>query len=662
MIEDNFIDNDTNNILFRKINHHNNSTTSNSNYNNHNTNTNNHTTTNNNNETTTTIIHHLDNHIKILFTLNGIVQVIPNLALMALMNDRIQLPAKYIPTYYAISFLPYSLKFLYGLCTDYWVVKLRSTTITTITTATTSTTTNQSNIQTRYYSLIIVLQLCTSLSFSLTTTLGENQITPCFIMTFLRGFTISFAEFVVGLLLIVNVKSKSKHYNNYNNSTNDSSSTHHHDDNLNDSTQHEMEYYNKNQQQEETILSFHQSQAATYRNLGSWIGQIVVFGIILVLSQQNNNNDDTNDNNNNNNNDGDDNIISIDGSLSNVFINTMLWSTALIPILSAMVAYNGKTKTYEEVKQNDNRDSLHTQRQIKHDQRRRVGYDRVSTSSEIVTTDMSNMTRERSTQQQSHLFHIKRVAVYLVSRHAIPSTSGVVGSFLYTVFRSKPFYLQCMTLLTSTSTVFASWSYGHIVSKKYAKIKEITRIIIIVTIVNSIWSLLFIPFYNAFRYSIHGDKSIDGDDVDGNNNLITFDGSMTLLGFFTLFQIVGGFIEEISFLPSVVLATNSLIHLNDNESTTNRRLQELDEDISQNDDDIPWYMNDGVLYGFMISCIDIGDQIGDWVAGPTVKVLNIERENYWENLNWFIVISSVCSLISLLFLRLLWYASKPVDI
>ena len=655
MIEDTFIDND-NNILIRKINHHHHP---NNNNNSTSTSTSNYNHTNNNNETTT-IIHHLDNHIKILFTLNGLVQVIPNLALMALMNDRIQLPAKYIPTYYAISFLPYSLKPLYGFSIDYWVVKLRSTTITittATTTATTSTTTNQSNIQKRYYSLIIVLQLCTSLSFSLTTTLGENQITQCFIMTFLRGFTISFAEFVVGLLLIVNVKSKSKHYNNYNNN-NDSGSTQHHDDNLNDCTQHEMEYYNRNQQQEETILSFHQSQAATYRNLGSWIGQIVVFGIILVLSQQNNNNDDTNDNNNNNNNDGDDNIISIDGSLSNVFINTMLWSTALIPILSALVAYSGKMKTYEEVKQNDNRDSLHTQRQIKHDQRRRVGYDRVSTSSEIITTDMSNMTRERSTQQQSHLFHIKRVAVYLVSRHAIPSTSGVVGSFIYTVFRSKPFYLQCMTLLTSTSAVFASWSYGHIVSKKYAKIKEITRIIIIVTIVNSIWSLLFIPFYNAFRYSIHGDKSID----DGNNNLITFDGSMTLLGFFTLFQIVGGFIEEISFLPSVVLATNSLIHLNDNELTTNRRLQELDEDISQNDDDIPWYMNDGVLYGFMISCIDIGDQIGDWVAGPIVKVLNIERENYWENLNWFIVISSVCSLISLLFLRLLWYASKPVDI
>ena len=35
----------------------------------------------------------LDIYIKILFILNGLVQVIPNLALMALINDRIKYPA-----------------------------------------------------------------------------------------------------------------------------------------------------------------------------------------------------------------------------------------------------------------------------------------------------------------------------------------------------------------------------------------------------------------------------------------------------------------------------------------------------------------------------------------------------------------------------------------
>lgn len=64
-------------------------------------------------------------------------------------------------------------------------------------------------------------------------------------------------------------------------------------------------------------------------------------------------------------------------------------------------------------------------------------------------------------------------------------------------------------------------------------------------------------------------------------------------------------------------------------------------------------LNHEIQYGLLISCINFGDQIGDWIAVPITSALGISRENQWHNLDMFQVICTVYSLVSLSFLILL---------
>ena len=74
------------------------------------------------------VITNIETHINLLFALNGLVEALPDLALMSLINDRVKIPVEYLPAYYAIEFLPYSLKPIYALVT-YWMTTTSTTTI-----------------------------------------------------------------------------------------------------------------------------------------------------------------------------------------------------------------------------------------------------------------------------------------------------------------------------------------------------------------------------------------------------------------------------------------------------------------------------------------------------------------------------------------------------
>lgn len=591
----------------------------------------------------------LDMHIKTLFLLNGLVQVIPNLALMALINDRIKLPAEYIPAYYAINFLPYSLKPLYGIIT-YWITELsckkcqyqhqqhhqhhqsglnthineqEEEWIDNDRSAHSSSISWRNMVIIQRHHLLIFLQLCASLSFILTATLQQNQIIQCFIMGFIRSFTISWAEFLLGLALIASVKSKTLidyvvENHNHTNAT--------------------MVKWKRNH--EEKLLSMHQSQAATSRNVGSLIGQIIMFSVILIHKYYVHKDD------------GDD-------ILNSFFIMCMILATAVIPLIAAFIAYKGRVGTSFESNRIRNTSSI-----WRRSNQGRNSYD-------MISSEDPSIPNTSNSQCPNHpIFRIKRISLYLILRHAMPSTSGIVGSFEYTVFRSNPLYLQCMALIASLCAVLASSFYGRYISKRFANIKDIASIIVVTTILSSVWSLLFLPFYHEFR----GEEGIDNMDDDINDSII-YQGSLTLFITFTLFQVVQSFLEEISFLPSVVIATNAVMNTDVTnltimrtggilpQSLSNEETHDASVDYRMEQANIyqSWYLNDGILYGFMISCIDLGDQIGDWISGPIVKALHIQRENNWDNLNIFIIISSVAAILSLVFLRLLWYSSKPID-
>ena len=77
--------------------------------------------------------------------------------------------------------------------------------------------------------------------------------------------------------------------------------------------------------------------------------------------------------------------------------------------------------------------------------------------------------------------------------------------------------------------------------------------------------------------------------------------------------------------------------------------------LGQNDyHEVPsMQFDDGIQYGLLVSCIDFGDQVGDWLSIPIVKFLGMKRENGWENINLYIGICSTLGILSLLSLKII---------
>ena len=130
-----------------------------------------------------------------------------------------------------------------------------------------------------------------------------------------------------------------------------------------------------------------------------------------------------------------------------------------------------------------------------------------------------------------------------------------------------------------------------------------------------------------------------------------------------LVQVVTSVVGEWVFLPSVVLATTSimlepttpaceLVPTHDDEEQVLRSSYQhssprksccLESTSSTT----------AMQYGILISCIDFGDQIGSWLMVPLVAALGISRENEWEHLDLLILVTSALSLLPILLLPIL---------
>lgn len=318
------------------------------------------------------------------------------------------------------------------------------------------------------------------------------------------------------------------------------------------------------------------------------------------------------------------------------------------------------------------------------------------------TSSDDGTSNARTSSPQDHIAHIKRIAAYLILRHATPSAS-IVGSFTYSVFRSRPLYLQTMSLLGSATAVLSTWTYSEWVARSFASIPGIKRVIAISTIMTALCSLITVAFVVEFKKILRGDGAEDG--AHGDNDV--FEKGTFLVICYSVYTLAGGFISEISFLPSVVLATNSIVFQEQGEaafqtenssddtgchsesengnnihyagmcmnmsapSLHNYHCQGQEE---EGDDDrrvamdsngtasslpstIPppsiSLFSDGVQYGLLIACIDFGDQVSEFLSIPIIEILDIRRDNNWHNLEWLVVVCSILSITSLVFLRLL---------
>lgn len=67
----------------------------------------------------------------------------------------------------------------------------------------------------------------------------------------------------------------------------------------------------------------------------------------------------------------------------------------------------------------------------------------------------------------------------------------------------------------------------------------------------------------------------------------------------------------------------------------------------------PNNMNEWIQYKVLISCIEFGDKLGDWVVVPIVLAIIIQRDNDHMNLELMIIPESVRAIISLIFFKLI---------
>ena len=589
--------------------------------------------------------------LQILFGLNGLSLSLQSLALMYIINTQVAIPLPLLPTYGAIAFLPYSLKPLYA----YLSQGLPRPT------------------------LIVGLMTACGLSIVSTTWIPSGGVGWCFVAAFVRGITDSWAEFTLGVTLI-------------------------------DQAQ-------RLQQQQitwtyENVASLFQSQAATARNLGSLAGS---FGTCLLLIHR---------------------LIGTptETQLSGMVANTLLITTGIFHILGALVAWTSRgiftspvnTTMLNEVPLQDM-----THRETENS--RLCSHDDQSTPSSYssdegdpsthVTPDLpptmwNPLKREGNialvvllqlaivsfslqgpiVSWTSHSTWVAltallvtallviagtmyccssstasyRVGMFLVLRHAIPSDSFVMGSFVYSLFASRPLQLQMISLTGMAVTTLSSWSYGKLLSH-YSRGGQLQAVIAGTTILASLVSLSNIAL-------VHGERDDKG----------------SRLWILALVINLGTtFCGEWSFLPDVILATTSLtVPKQPSQSTpipttTTSTILEGhdDEENNSNDDDdehehgIVHHDADATTinitaatttpmtnsasmtsdpnpsiameYGTFISCIDFGDQLGALLGGPLVAFLGIQRENSFDHLDRLIGICSLLNLLSLIALGLL---------
>lgn len=191
--------------------------------------------------------------------------------------------------------------------------------------------------------------------------------------------------------------------------------------------------------------------------------------------------------------------------------------------------------------------------------------------------------------------------------------------------------------------ILSSWSYGKYIALRFASLSGLKKVITSTTFILSCMALLYIPFIKYFRAHYE-------------------DIGWSILALYTFYQLLESYVGQLSFLPSVILASDSTVQ----DGRTNSTLE-----MESSDTDAPYdtvknlhlpteatgdrsqiLENDAILYGVLIACIDFGDQIGNLISVPIIQILNIERDEEWQNLEWFIVVCSALSVASLLALRI----------
>ena len=536
-----------------------------------------------------------------LFGLNGFTLSFQTLSLMYVVNTRVAIPLRYLPTYGAIAFLPYSLKPIYGFL-------------------------SQGLPRDK---LFVVLLTANSLSLFGTSAIPSGGVFFVFVAAVFRNITDSWAELCLGLTLIDHAR-KQQH-SNY-----------------------------------DTLASRFQSQAATARNFGSLLASLITF--LMFVERR---------------------LVTPDKTqLSGAVADALLITTGCLQITGAAIAHIYRndfcpipshspfTSLRQEAVLLDEESALRDD-EASHpsysngQEEDQCDVDSLDTSSAASGTSIGQRPYHRRANWRLmvllQLFIIAvamkgpiidltsqvswklllacllltiiivavamflndrwekshRVGLFLILRRACPSDQMIIASFLYFLFEPTPLLLQLLTLLGISMTTLSSWSYGKLWSK-FSTGRDFLVVIGGTTILAALASL-------------------------GNMAVFKYSSSHYIFLVALAAKAIATFFSEWAFLPDVVLATTSLslggnecdeqvvLHRNPPQANAPQIENEASKKIA-------------IEYGTLLSCIDLGDQLGSLLTGPIVAVLGISRENGFHNLDSLILLCSLGSVLSIGFL------------
>lgn len=630
-----------------------------------------------------------------LFAINGATLALPMTALLYLINTRVALPLELIPTYAALSFLPFSLQPIYAYLST------------------------SCRIGNRHY-LLATLLLASAVFMYATSWIPPGGIMLCLLFGFLRGIGSAWTDFLLGLTLIEEAQQLSPPP-------------------LPQQQQQQGETLEYNDTSTTTTMSgpndpdrfspsvaFLQAQAATCRNLGSFLAHVMATIGLAVLTNTDPSYESATSSSSSSS------LHQTGSAMSSWSANVLFMMASLLNVIGSLVAWNARvgttttaaTTTTTTVGHRATETAIptcHDDDELVHSNRSyhsfapylppvvtngddSVPQDSLSqpllhTSENPSTIPPRSCARPRTTSnnfscsndmillwlqicmiwliledpivkvssqriwgmlsalavlflvvigcctiQSTRRMKWRRahwVGLFLILRHAIPSSSLLLDSYLYSLYESRPSILQVTTLCNMGVLTLASWSYGRV----WTFTSRGTRLELVIAGTTALAAL-----------------------ASGSQLILVWvvpkQLSLALKVVVTLLvQCLTTLTGEWMFLPDIILATVSAaaehreVHVRDDDNDNNSiPVDRNGSEPSQprgGDHDEASSCRIGLQYGALISCINLGDQIGSLLTGPLVTLLHIRRGDHWENLDHLIEIEVFVTLFSIALIGLL---------
>lgn len=652
--------------------------------------------------------------LRLVYALNSATFQVSSLALLSIVNTRVSVPAEYLPAYYAISFLPYSLRPIFAWLSSSMLRDAK---------------TNQEN-RNRHDKLLFPAFLLASLSFVGTIFIPSGGIIPCFVCGFLRGIAGAWSDFLIGMSVIELSKLQARF----------------------SSPPSQNEVVDRY----EHIASINTSQSSTARNVGSFLASVATFAFFA----KNKNLGETVANTlllgtaatfllaslvslkyqfhvgdllANLTVEGYDTVNGVDfeehiddvpsGSLTNATHYTSSFQQSVTVRSDDSVDVGSPSSslasTIEDIREsnNDNRRQIvevstlvafqillavsALQKPIIAVSNKTTWILLVSTFAIIViftitlgyryeskaTVDHhSSMSRPSSNEKngnlgsQAHKLPHRQLSLYFLLRYSMPIAGFLMHSYLYSVFESEPMFLQLLDVLKTAIGSISTFCYEKFLSPYCHSGWPLIGLIASLDITMGLVSLLDVWVIRAIKEN----------EVDGNYSVDT-----SLKYLIIAVGLTKYFFAELDYMPALVLSTTNVY--SDDEVHSERRVDsqnpkpEAENNIIEQSAERTSLSNDfarcrvsslsidlnneaecdvatpsghtlapklpmistGMQYASFLSCIDFGAQIGDWITIPIVASLGITRENHWDHLDKLVMLCSIFRMTRVVFLWLI---------